>query len=273
MKKQILVLLCIMYCRCSGAETDSIRSSVVGTFTSDFSAAGANADYIFGEIGSLSMKSAVIVAGASAGTYSIATEDRYFRTQVTASHTETSDKLWNIAKEYGGTYSILGVAGSLYIGGLVVGSEEVRTTGRLVAEGLIVSGVTNGILKFTFGRARPYLNTGNENFQWFETSNDYASLPSGHTTVAFTISTVLAERINRWWASIPLYGLAAATGYSRMYHDQHWASDVFLGAVIGYFSGKAITAAEEYRQKKSRTQGEALRIYPTIGGIGLAYKF
>jgi membrane-associated phospholipid phosphatase len=34
-----------------------------------------------------------------------------------------------------------------------------------------------------------------------------------------------------------MYGGATAVGLSRMYDDQHWASDVLMGAAIGTFAG------------------------------------
>lgn len=273
MKIYITILLCLSFNYCKAVEADSSLKSVLETIGSDFSAAGENAVYLYNEAGGLTWRSAAIVTGVAAGTFLVSTQDESIRSKVIIGHTPAYDKFNSTVKEYGGTYSIIGVAGTLYVGGLIIGSDEIRTTGRLIAEGLIVSGLTNTLLKFTFGRARPYQNLGNGNFQWFEAGNDFASLPSGHTNAAFTISTVLSDRINRWWATIPLYGLAVATGYSRMYHDQHWASDVFLGAAIGYLSGKAITAAEENRQNPSKTQGEGFRLYPTIGGFGVACKF
>jgi membrane-associated phospholipid phosphatase len=36
------------------------------------------------------------------------------------------------------------------------------------------------------------------------------------------------------------YGVATLTGLSRMNDDKHFASDVFLGAAIGYFTAKTI---------------------------------
>jgi membrane-associated phospholipid phosphatase len=38
-----------------------------------------------------------------------------------------------------------------------------------------------------------------------------------------------------------LYGVAALTGISRVFHDRHWASDVVMGGAIGYVTGRAIT--------------------------------
>jgi len=38
------------------------------------------------------------------------------------------------------------------------------------------------------------------------------------------------------------YGIATLTALSRVNDNAHWASDIFFGAVIGYFTAKAIIA-------------------------------
>ena len=43
------------------------------------------------------------------------------------------------------------------------------------------------------------------------------------------------------WATVGLYTLATATGLSRVYDNQHWVSDVFLGAAVGIASAKLAT--------------------------------
>jgi hypothetical protein len=59
------------------------------------------------------------------------------------------------------------------------------------------------------------------------------SFPSGHTSSAFAMATVLAEYepAYRW----PAYGVAATIGWSRVKTENHHWHDVVAGAALGYF--------------------------------------
>ncbi|NVK29217.1 MAG: phosphatase PAP2 family protein [Flavobacteriia bacterium] len=59
------------------------------------------------------------------------------------------------------------------------------------------------------------------------------SFPSGHTTAAFALYGILAIWINRRWASVLLFVLAATVGYSRIFLNQHFLLDVFVGSMLG----------------------------------------
>jgi membrane-associated phospholipid phosphatase len=60
-------------------------------------------------------------------------------------------------------------------------------------------------------------------------------MPSGHTIAAFSIATVFARRYgNHRWVPFVAYGLAGVVGFSRMTLSAHFASDVFMGAALGY---------------------------------------
>lgn len=61
----------------------------------------------------------------------------------------------------------------------------------------------------------------------------YNSFPSGHTTSAFAVFSLLAfidNRRERGWLFLLL---AALTGYSRVYLFQHFVEDVYVGSLIG----------------------------------------
>jgi len=132
-----------------------------------------------------------------------------------------------------------GIAG-LYGYGLIDKNDKVRKLGLSLAEATIYSTGITYVLKSVLGRSRPFRNTGHNDFNPFQTSEDKTSFPSGHITAAFAFSTVMADQIDNMAWKIGWYGAATFVGISRVYHDKHWASDIVLGSAIGYFVGRFV---------------------------------
>jgi membrane-associated phospholipid phosphatase len=70
---------------------------------------------------------------------------------------------------------------------------------------------------------------------------DYLSFPSGHTSNAFEGAEFMAQELgdNSIGYSIVGYAFATTTGAFRIYHQDHWFSDVVAGAGVGILSAKA----------------------------------
>jgi membrane-associated phospholipid phosphatase len=68
--------------------------------------------------------------------------------------------------------------------------------------------------------------------------NRWQSFPSGHALVTFSLAAALAEEARTPWVTVLAYGGAAAVGWSRIYDDKHWTSDVAAGALIGIVAGR-----------------------------------
>jgi len=79
--------------------------------------------------------------------------------------------------------------------------------------------VTIGVGKGLYGKLRP--NTGSQ-----------TSFPSGHTAAAFSGASFIYARYENAWGWLA-YGLAAYTGYSRVWADAHFLDDVVAGASLG----------------------------------------
>lgn len=81
-------------------------------------------------------------------------------------------------------------------------------------------------------------------------SND--SFPSGHTAVSFMGAEFLYQEYKHIspWYGIVGYGIAATTGYLRMYNNKHWFSDVVAGAGFGILSTKIAYLLQPYLPKK-----------------------
>ena len=146
----------------------------------------------------------------------------------------------NIMQIYGNVGFASALSVSVYVGGKIFKDPEIAATGRMLVEGVFYSGLTNTILKISTGRSRPYLDQGPYFFKPFQFTEPHISFPSGHVTMAFTLSSILSDRIDNVFVSIGLYSLASATFIQRMYSDNHWLSDCILGAATGYFTGKAV---------------------------------
>ncbi len=106
------------------------------------------------------------------------------------------------------------------------------------------SGIAVIPLKFLFGKARPdkLFDENLYGFQWFVSPSAYGlhGFPSGHTTTAFTVATVLALFYPRyvllWYAGALLVGL------SRIGVLYHYPSDVVAGAMLGTVLTLALSA-------------------------------
>lgn len=188
--------------------------------------------------------------------------------------TGTMDKAMEIANQYGDLAAPALLTVGLYGGGLLFDDEYIRTTGRMLGEALIIGGTLTTLGKYVIGRARPYLNEGHGSFSPFHWGDERWSFPSGHSTIAFTVSGVLSARIQRWWATAGLYGLAASTGFARMYKDKHWLSDVVLGAIVGSFATYTVVDAENERHSTQKIQHSGVwRIMPIQTGLAITYIF
>jgi hypothetical protein len=121
---------------------------------------------------------------------------------------------------------------------------------------LYANGITQ-TLKIAVGRSRPYRNEGAFSFHPFVLSSyGRHSLPGGHNTNAWAMSTVLARNTHSTGLKIVAYAPAVLTFVSRVYQDQHWTSDDFLGAAIGVLVGSWVVGRHE--QKESAVQLSAI---------------
>jgi membrane-associated phospholipid phosphatase len=183
----------------------------------------------------------------------------------------TLNTIMDIGTGYADTKYAMILPTTLYVGGLFGGHDGIRTTGRQIFQALLYSTAITQSFKYLVGRSRPHVAGDPFHARPFTSSDDYFSMPSGHSTVAFAVSSVLAQNINNIYASIGLYGLAATTAISRIYLDRHWLSDVFVGAVIGTTAGIFVTTRDE--RSTSESQSSRIRITPGFSGIRFDYRF
>ena len=176
-----------------------------------------------------------------------------------------SDRLNPLGKP---RYSVLGL-GALYATGRAAGSRKVSTAAWHSLAALAASGVANGTLKYTVGRARPHRERGHTAFEPFNADDHWQSFPSGHTTVVFSLAASAAEEADRPWVSAVSYGTAALVGWSRIYEDKHWVSDVVGGAVVGVTASKATLHWLHSREEEGEQGSGAVQVVLTPSGIAV----
>ena len=147
------------------------------------------------------------------------------------------DNLTKSFQQFGAAYSFL-IIGAFEAYGLATDAPKPKAVAfDGIAASLIASGIITPILKYSVGRVRP--NHTNGTFQFRPFSGNY-SFPSGHTTQAFAVASVIAAHYDSWWVQSLAYGTAGAVGYSRIQQNSHFASDVVAGALIGYTVGRTV---------------------------------
>lgn len=179
--------------------------------------------------------------------------------------------LRNVSKyvtNFGGTYEtyILAAFGTY---GFAFRNQKIKTTALLATQAYITGGAIESVVKFITGRERPYvvdpgLVEAEPTFHgpFYKTIKDEngkklnSSFPSGHTTVAFAAATVYAlEYKNRPWVPVLSYSAATLIGLSRITENKHWATDVLVGAGLGYLTGRQIVN-NYHRYAKLKAPGQ-----------------
>ncbi len=174
--------------------------------------------------------------------------------------TQSNDNFSKAVQPFGAEYS-LGVLAAFELGGLAFHNENARATAQ---DGLVSSVIATGLitlpLKYTIGRKRPDQDSNPHKFSPFSGDD---SFPSGHTTQAFAVASVIAEHYESPFVKIGSYGVASLVGYARMKRKAHWASDVLAGALIGTVVGREIVRFN--RNKRSRYKISMILDGETVG--------
>ncbi len=161
-------------------------------------------------------------------------------------------KVGDVYDRISGHILLAGLSVPMITGGLIFKDQKLLETTRLMVESFIISGAITLLGKRAFGRSRPYTGQGPGDFEPFKFNikREKQSFPSGHTTNAFSIMTVLAKQYDRWWIKIPAYTVAVSVALQRIDSRSHWGADVIAGGAIGYWVGS--TLVNRYKQQSNR---------------------
>jgi len=179
------------------------------------------------------------IIGISYGLYMI---DDEVQTWVQKERNQITDTIANLANCFGdGRYTVPALL-SLYLYGKQTKDKKACKVALMGIKSLVISGLLSECIKFLTHRHRPSSAAIHNIWDGPRCrSTRLSSFPSGHTTVAFSVATVIATEYKDKKIIPPLfYGIATLTGLARLNNNAHWLSDVFVGACVGYFTAKAI---------------------------------
>jgi membrane-associated phospholipid phosphatase len=107
---------------------------------------------------------------------------------------------------------------------------------RILAYELILGTLTLWLVvelvKFVIRRPRPFLRLTQARIVGYQARG--RSFPSGHTSEAFFMATLIAQHFHSSvWVVFLLYAAAFLVGITRLYVGAHYPRDVLAGAILG----------------------------------------
>jgi membrane-associated phospholipid phosphatase len=164
------------------------------------------------------------------------------------------------------------------------GDVALHTTESVASAALFIQ-----VVRGALGRARPYVidaagekrDTDPYDFEPLHgfTSFNYRSFPSMHAMASVAVATALSQEMRRRGTphrallSPLLYVGAAVPPLARLYLDEHWASDIAMGAFLGAFAGqKVVTYSHDHPDNRidRALLGRRMSVGFTSGPHGLS---
>ncbi|MDR2147401.1 MAG: phosphatase PAP2 family protein [Tannerella sp.] len=136
----------------------------------------------------------------------------------------------------------------------LAGVKSKHKLGEMALLYALSNGVMGGVvypLKNTVERKRP------DSFR-------QNSFPSGHTATAFAAAEFLHQEYGEQspWISAGGFTMATLIGFSRVFNNRHWVSDVVAGAGIGILSTKLVYWGYPYLKKMVLPGNDRAIVFP-----------
>jgi membrane-associated phospholipid phosphatase len=159
-------------------------------------------------------------------------------------------------------YGLGATAGGILVTGLLTHDDHATEAGIRSAEATVDSVILYTALKAALARQRPYTGAGEGKF--FSGNWASGSFPSGHSTLAWTLATVMAHEYPNWPMRLLMYGAATAVSTTRVTGGVHFPSDVFSGAVIGFGIGTFVSHKDPQKLLVPREHNRIRRVENAI---------
>lgn len=147
----------------------------------------------------------------------------------------------------------LTVAGLLTYGiGRLTKERTVTDVALHATEAVVLSSLASQLIRGPLGRSRPFVTSDTDQYDFKFGKGfrrfDNRAFPSIHTASSMAVATVLTMELHRRHSSATpfvapvLFAAGLLPGLARIQLDQHWASDIVAGAVMGVFAGYKVVS-------------------------------
>jgi membrane-associated phospholipid phosphatase len=162
--------------------------------------------------------------------------------------------------------------------GRLAGWPVVADVGAHLSEVLVATVAIDETFRITIGRVRPRSSL-DDAFVFHPggglTHFDRRSFPSLHSAVAFATAATLSEEMRvrdapaRVYLEPVLFAAALVPGFTRIYLDQHWASDIVAGSALGAYIGTRVVQYTHGHKTRLDRFLLGARVIPTANGIAI----
>jgi membrane-associated phospholipid phosphatase len=126
----------------------------------------------------------------------------------------------------------------LYLLGYFMDDTSLKSKSLASFEALAITALITASSGFIVGHKGPDDSPEADQFDPF---SRYHSMPDMSSSLVFSVASVFAYQAP-WHQALFYYTVAAGTAVSRVYYEDAWPSDIFLGSVIGTAIGRTIAA-------------------------------
>ncbi len=169
-------------------------------------------------------------------TFYLLNQDEDYSADVIDTQDERNDKMY-------GRFRVLSrhvpeTTAGLYLLGYFLDDKELKSKSLAGMEALAITALVSASTGYIIGHQGPDDSPTADQFDPF---NRYRSMPDMSSSIVFSVASVFAYEAP-WHQALFYYTVAAGTAMSRVYYQDAWPSDIFLGSVIGTVIGRTIAA-------------------------------
>ena len=166
--------------------------------------------------------------------------------------------------ELGSALYLIPISGALYAGGRLGHEPNVRDAGVGCMAAEVSSSALRVLVQLAVNRDRPResRNAFHVSPVWNQRYKGH-SFPSGHVANPMACATFLAYRFDLGVAEPAMFVYVGALSLARIADGQHWGSDVFAGASMGFAIGKALADRQSQRGARGG-RGESRRAMQVV---------